>query len=91
MLPRPLRIYTMQSALERRNTACDHLPLSLVAFQLLLLVALVVARHAHSRVLELSVKMYALVVERSEATAQFVAFVLRYEAARQLFSRSRQY
>ena len=76
MLPRPLRVRSMPSALERRNTVSDHLPLSLVAHQLLLLVA----RHAHSRVLEFSGKPRALVVELSEAAAQLASLVVRVEA-----------
>ena len=77
MLPRPLRVRSMQSALEQRDTVGDHLALSLVAIQLLLFVALVVARHSHSRVLELSGRPRTLVVERSEAAAQLVALVVR--------------
>ena len=80
MLPRPLRVRSMQSELERRNTVGDHLPLLLVAVQLFLLVALVVRRHSHSRVLALSGRPCALVVERSETAAQFVAPVVRVEA-----------
>ena len=80
MLPRVLRVRSMQSELERRNTVGDHVPLSLVALQQFLLVALVVRRHSHSRILVLSGRPCALVVERSETAEQLVALLVRVKA-----------
>ena len=82
MLIRSLLVRSMQSSLEQRNTVGDHLPLTLVALQLLLLVALVVVRHAHLHILESSGRLRALVVERFGVAAQFVALVSRVEEHR---------